>query len=67
MNCPDITLYIYKGRYGAKKGLQDGCVASVPNDSRSTFSHQCCRSIKQHIEGYGFCTQHFKMIKDSYV
>jgi len=60
----NITFHVYKpnDRFDNMIDLEC-CRFSVPNDYGVGF-HQCTRKPTQEIEGYKFCTQHSKILKE---
>jgi len=59
-----ITFHIYKpnDRFDNRVDL-DCCRFSVPYPYGIKF-HQCTRAPKHEIDGYKFCTQHTKILKE---
>ena len=62
----DINWYVWKlsksDEYLGLTLYPNDCRYSVPNDFGVGF-HQCQRLPKVTIDGYGFCTQHAKIIE----
>ena len=61
-----IEWYVYKPQdWQASLGYRrvpDRCAARVSNDYGVGF-HQCARKPTTTLHGYGFCTQHAKIIR----
>jgi hypothetical protein len=57
----DITGFVYfpDGKLYPRRDPRT-CAASIVGGQ---YSHQCHRPIQHVIDGYGFCTQHAKIIR----
>lgn len=66
MNC-DISWYVYKpSEWQKANGFsvdEERCRFRVHADFGVGF-RQCVRKAKHTVEGYGFCTQHAKIVEE---
>ncbi len=64
----DISWYVYEPLdYEKSWGVRVDktlCRYSVHNEGRSVSFHQCRRKPTEKVEGFGFCRQHAKMVKE---